>query len=121
MSSIEGIWRMFSPVSRKFTLLVSCGCGYKQLQPRQTKPEDIRGNGEELPGLLSRRMEKLAPRLEPANFLELGSTQSQSDADDRFVGDGSGRREGSDSCGLKTVVRALAKVEALLSAAKKGG
>jgi hypothetical protein len=121
MSSIEGIWRMFSPVSRKFTLLVSCGCGYKQLQPRQTKPEDIRGNGEELPGLLSRRMEKLAHRLEPANFLELGSTQSQNDADDRFVGDGSGRRESSDSCGLKTVVRALAKVETLLSAAKKGG
>lgn len=88
---------------------------------RETKPEDIRGNSEELPGVLSRRMEKLAHRLEPANFLEPGSTQAQSEAHDRFGGDGFGHREISDFCGLETVVRGLAQLETLLAAAKEGG
>jgi hypothetical protein len=106
--------------SRKFTLLVSSGCGYKQLKPR-TKPEDIRGNSEELPGVLSRRMEKLAHRLEPESFQTPGSTDAQLEAHERFEGCGFGDSEGSDSRTLETLVRALAEVEALLLREKEGG
>src|SRR6202011_1136881 len=46
---IDGVRRTFPPVSRKFTLLVSRGCGCKQLRPTQSKPVNIRKNGKSSP------------------------------------------------------------------------
>jgi hypothetical protein len=76
---------------------------------------------QELSGSLARRTEKLAHRLEPENFRAPGSTHFQTEAHERFESDASDHDESSDSRGLVTLVRALAQVETLLEATKKGG
>jgi multidrug resistance protein MdtO len=93
----------------------------------QTASTDIIRAGEhpeewqELSDSLARRTEKLAHALEPENFRAPGSTHFQIEAHERFESDCSGHGESSDSRGQETLMRALARVETLLQAAKKDG